>query len=397
MPVASGGNNGSGEGNTVKTKKKVPRHSKTSSSTTSHFDQNAQLLEAIGQGKSRVVRRLLDSRADPNYQGGPNKACPLMQACEIKDDAVRESIFELLLNKGADLNLQDVSGQTVLMKAILNGIPEVTRLIKLGADVRLEDIDGNLALNHAAEAGDTEWTHLLVREGKRKGAHIDHQNLQGNTPLLLATHEGHLAVAKVLVESGASASKRDLEHFMTPLEWMKLSGCYAAHELEFLGPSSKKKDFYRRERMKKGIKTLTDYLPTIEDSGPDSPNVFTLPQPDAFHGQFPVLPGNTDAAEEPSLKSMFDVPTSQRQQQQQPHSLLARRRSSISFPAVSKVKTDLYNSSYLSRRKSMLLKNSMSEGYHSGALAPLGSAPPKQTHPLSARERSSRLPPINKS
>ena len=402
MPVASGSSEVGEMGHTGKAKKKHTRHSKAGSSTTSHFDHNAQLLEAISQGKPRVVRRLLDSRADPNYQGGPKMMSPLMQACEIKEEAARESIIELLLSKGADVNLQDISGQTALMKAILNGIPEASRLIKLGADVQLEDVDGNIALNYAAEMGDAEWTHMLTREGKKKGVHIDHQNLHGLTPLLLAAREGHLVVAKVLVEGGASLSKRDLEHFMTALEWMKLTGCYSAHELEFLNPTSRKRNYYRRERMKKGIKTLADFLPSIE-GGADSPNVFTMPQPQEAAFLFPKLSNKAVSSvteEQQPLKSMFDFSLSKGHQQQSTASTHGntQRRNSISFPAVSSVKTDLYTSSYLSRRKSMLLKNSFSDGYHMGALAPISSSDPTPIYQQdsTAPAKTSRLPPINK-
>lgn len=390
MNVVSGGDGRAA----AKTKKKASRRVKAA---TSHLDQNSQLMEAIAQAKPRVVRRLLDSRADPNYQGaGPKMLSPLMLACEIKEEEARESIFELLLNKGADINLQDASRQTLLMKAIINGLPSVSKFLKLGADVRTEDIDGNIALSYAAEAGDAEWTHVLVREGKRKGGpHIDHQNLHGLTPLLLAAREGHLVAARVLVEGGASLSKRDLDHFMTALDWMKLTGCYPAQELEFLNPSSRKRDFYRRERMKKGIKTLADYLPTVEESGaPDSPNVFTMQQPEAASAfQFPRLASHNVIAEEPPTKSMFDFSIPKKPLITHGSEM---RRNSISFPTVSSVKTDLYKSSYLSRRKSLVLKNSLSDGYHSGALAPISSTATTSSKHDIAPAKGKRLPPINK-
>lgn len=394
MPVANNGDDGDGRA-AGKAKKKASRRVKAGPSITSHLDHNTQLMEAIAQAKPRLVRRLLDTRADPNHQAGAKMLSPLMLACEIKEEAARESIFELLLNKGADINLQDASRQTVLMKVIINGLTNVGKLLKLGADVRVEDVDGNVALSYAAEAGDAEWVHVLVREGKRRGVHIDHQNLHGLTPLLLAAREGHLAAARVLVEGGASSSKRDLDHFMTALEWMKLTGCYPAQELEFLNPSSRKRDFYRRERMKKGIKTLADFLPTVEEGGAaDSPNVFALQQPEASHFQFPTMPSNL-TAEEPTMKSMFDIPISKKQPGPSLTQGSQRRINSISFPTVSSVKTDLYKSSYLSRRKSLLLKNSLSDGYHSGALASLGSTATSGKD-ISPAAKGNRLPPINK-
>lgn len=402
------------EGDTRKAKKKAPRHAKAapSSSISSHLDHNSQLLGAIAQGKPRLVRRLLDTRADPNYQGGPSMVPPLMLACDLRDEDSREIILDLLLSKGADANLKDASGKTALMKAVINDTPAVSKLLKHGADVSIVDRDGNVALNYAAEVGNTEHVRLLVKEGKKRRLDLDHQNLHGLTPLLLAAQEGHLDTARILAEGGASLSKRDLEHFMTAHDWMKLSGCFPAHQLEFLSPSGKRRNFYRQERRKKGIKTLADYLPTLdENGGTDSPNVFTVQQPDHNPFQFPILQtqANTSssiytrpiASAGVPMKSMFDIPTSKKQASL--HNGLGindKRRNSISFPSVSSVKTDLYKSSYLTRRKSLLLKNTLSEGYHSGALTPLAaSTKPQATPPTNRQEvssiKNSKLPPIN--
>ena len=400
------------EGPTVRQKKKAGRQAKAASSVTStHLNPNSQLLDAIAQGKPRLVRRLLDSRADPNYQGGPNMVPPLMLACEVREEEAREAIVDLLLSRGADMNLQDTAGKTALMKAVLLETAAVmSKLLQHGADVTLVDVDGNIALSHAAEMGDADCVKKLVREGKRKSLHPDHQNLHGLTPLLLAAREGHLEVASILVEAGASLSKRDLDHFMTAQDWMKLSTCYSAQELQFLSPSGKKKKFYQQERMKKGIKTLADFLPKVDESGgTHSPNVFTVS--DHHPLQFPTLqgPSVTSAATEDPIKSMFYVPAKRNnhvptlhQLKEPQHPLVeanSKRRNSISFPSISSVKTDLYNSSYLSRRKSLVLKNSLSDGYHSGALAPLTDStnpPLQQTHSKDIPSKTTRLPPINK-
>ena len=398
MPVPGPTNNnnssstgGGGEGHAPKTKRKTSRHVKGNS----YLDHNTQLLEAIGQGKPRSVRRLLDAKADPNYQAGPKRLSPLMLACEIKQEETRQSIIELLLGKGAAINLQDVSGQTVLMKALLDGLTTASTFLRVGVNVCLEDMDGNTALNYAAEMGHVEHMHTILQLGRKNHLNVDHQNLHGLTPLLLAAREGHLEAAKVLVEAGASLSKRDLEHFMTAQDWMKLSGCYSDHDLQFLVPSSKKKDFYRQERMKRGIKTLADYFP-ITNEGTESPNVFTMRKSDRGQAQatsafqFPSLSSSITA--EPQARSMFETSLPKKHSSSvPPHSNNQQRRGSISFPAVSSVKTDLYKSSYLSRRKSIL-----SDGYHTGALAPISQAIPstRKTDPSSAKK--TKLPPISK-
>lgn len=398
MPVL-GDSNDSKEGSKGR-KKKVSHHRYHAPSTSSHLDHNAQLLEAITQAKPRLVRRLLCSKSDPNYQGGAKMMSPLMLACEITDEDTRESIIELLLGKNAIIDLQDTSGQTAIMKAVLiNDITTVRNFLKHGGDIMIEDADANSSLSYSAEMGCTECLRILVEEGKRrKNFNIDHQNLQGLTPLLLAAREGHLEAVKVLVEGGASLSMRDLEHFMNAQEWMKLSGCFSALELEFLNPSSKKKNYYRQERMKRGIKTLADYLPTLnENGGTDSPNVFAMHQPEASGSsafQFPQLQSEAIlSSADPPLKSMFsfDAPVASKKQSS-PLTVTGYGRKT--FPSVSSVKTDLYKSSYLSRRKSILLKNSSSSGYHSGALAPLSDTA-SDKRDISGM-KTTRLPPINK-
>ncbi len=368
--------------------------------TASHFDQSTHLLEAVSQGKIRVVRRLLNSKTDPNYQGGAQQVSPLMVACELEEEEVREGIMDLLLtHKETNVNLQDCSGKTALMRAAVRpDLTTLTRLVECGADLELTDSAGNIALSLAAEVGSEECVRALVRVGGKRGVAIDHQNLQGVTPLLMAAQEGHLEVCRVLVQGGSSLTKRDLEHFMKPLDWMEQWGYHTSQELEFLRPSGKKKDYYREQRMKKGIKSLTDYLtsPVENLDGTHSPNVFMMrrnvPAPHSVSLQFPVLNGDTGGVT-PS-KSMFDVPVSTEKKlvpppQNKDFPLSERRRVSVSFPSVASVKTDLYKSSYLTKRE--MRRNSVSDGYHKGALDPL--APP--TNP-SQQFSSTRLPPINK-
>lgn len=394
------------------TKKKGGRHKAAGSSQSSHLDLNPQLLDAVARSKVRVVRRLLlDPKVNPNYQGGEKQLTPLMLACEESDEDTRTVMLDLLLSKGVDVNLQDLWGQTALMKAVLaEDLTAVQMLLKHGADMKIADRDGNIALSYAVEVGDTECIEMLVKEGKKCGPNVDHQNLRGLTPLLIAAKDGNLEAARVLVKGGASLSKRDLEHFMNPLEWMKLCDCFSAEELDFLNPSGKKKNFYRQHRKKKGIKTLTDFFPTLED-GSNSPNVFSmqrneLPGNSRQSFQFPRLHGpDADQEDCAQAKSMFDIPRASSKKQITSPSLSSttttaclgdRRRRSISFQSVSSVKTDLYKSSYLTRRQSLLLKNAQSEGYHSGALAPIATITDTQSNGDFPSSKTSRLPPIKK-
>ncbi len=290
-------------------------------------------------------------------------------------------------------------------------------LLQCKCSVQLLDADGNNALYYAAIRGNDVLVRTLVGVFKRQGADIDQQNVQGLTPLLAACQEGHLEVARILVlEGGASPTIRDLDQFMTAEEWMKVSGFHSEDKLAFLSPSIQKKMLYRRQRQMKGIRTLTDYIATNELlDGSKSPNVFSLRRnsiddndrlPDLTSSQpaksmFGSLPG--------SGNSMFSVPQAVTKATRTPGYALgrpvpAKPPSHNSKTAFFTTKSDLYSSSYLSRRKSFLSKNPRGGCYHSGALEPL-EGPRSTTDNLietgkgsnrGTRKKHDLLPPIKR-
>ena len=400
----------------------------------SHVDINAQLFEAIKQEKPRVVKRLLDSRVSPNTQGVQNQT-PLILACTIQDDRVRKTIVDLLLKKGADVNQQTASGQNAMINAILlDNMDTVSTLLEHGCDINLVDCDGNNALCYAAMVGNQNIVRKLVQESLRKKMEIDHQNMRGLTALLIACQEGHLEAARTLViEGGASTTIRDLENFMNAHDWMKVKAFYTPQELTFLLPSRRRKYCYHNQQ-KKGIKTLTDYLPTSDrhEDHESPPNVFTVRRKSLEEDKF-VLPRLGDLqltksastialAPQPSSlsgpssmsmfnlprRSMFDVAEPKKSHRASTYSSVAPIPRPVSIPNVplSNVKTDVYHSSYLDRRKSFLSKNRKYEYYHCGALEPIGFDPNEKISKLatvqhvsnstSDSKKHNSLPPLER-
>ena len=364
------------------TKKHSKKHKSTKHvKTLTHVNHETHLLEAVTQGKLRVIKRLLDSRANPNHTNEHGQT-PLMLACTIADEGSRRDVVDLLLRRGADTNMQDLRGRSALMSAVQLEDEEMTQcLLDHRCSVELADCDGNNALYYAAVRGNDVLVRKLVIAFKRQRAEIDHQNVQGLTPLLAACQEGHLEVARILViEGGASPTKRDLDQFMTAQEWMRLSGFYSEDTLSFLSPSLQRKSLYRKQRKMKGIRTLTDYLSSsdsVEDSDHDSPNVFSMRQDSLDEEHLPDLVASQPTSMFGALtagKSMFDKPRSTVATRTPGYALghpIPAKPPSHSKTAFLTPKSDLYSSSYLSKRKSFLSKNPRSGFYHSGALEPL--------------------------
>jgi ankyrin repeat protein len=76
--------------------------------------------------------------------------------------------LRLLLEHGADINLQDETGLTPLQWASFNGALEVVRLLlEHGADVEATNKQGKTALQEAAQEGHDQVLKLLREHGAK--------------------------------------------------------------------------------------------------------------------------------------------------------------------------------------------------------------------------------------
>ena len=222
---------------------------------------------------------------------------------------------------------------------------------------------------------------MVVQVAKQKGCDVDHRNMKGLTPLLLACRNGHLSTARILVqEGGASPSIRDLDNFMTAAELIQKSGHYLESDLKFLYPVSRKKSYYRHQREERGMKTLSDYL-----SGPSSTsNTFTVNTTERDSGRLlPPISPSPHPPPSPS-SSMFDVPshpptssvsTAFRKKSLVP---LAHRKPLANAPKLSfsrDFRADLYCSRSLKKRHLYVSPNRLSNCYHAGSLEPIAGDP----------------------
>lgn len=130
-------------------------------------------------------------------------APPLVQA--IEDGADAEAL-EALLADGASLEEADGMGMTPLMAAGAYGTPAlVSFLLDRGADAKAKDIDGWDAFCWAAYANpDPEVLAVLLPYGNVLAGDVD-----GDTPLLLATMHNTPAVVDRLLSYGSDRLVRD--------------------------------------------------------------------------------------------------------------------------------------------------------------------------------------------
>jgi ankyrin repeat protein len=142
-------------------------------------------------GNPDIVRLLIEHGADVNAVAHFNWTALMVASAKGHDSVIR-----LLLENGANANAADVYGWTPLMRAVhTNRYAAVAAFLEIG-DVRLDAVDetGATALHHAAAEGHLEIARILLD----KGAPVSAENSQGLTPMAVARRQEHEEMVRLL-------------------------------------------------------------------------------------------------------------------------------------------------------------------------------------------------------
>ena len=142
-----------------------------------------------------VIEKLLDDGADINMT---------MQRTSLHAAAANGNleIVELLIERGADVNLQDIHGRVPMFVALAEHQPEIARqLAEAGTDPHIRTLDGSTLLIEAARAEDVE----LVRWALDRGTDVNAIRPDKNnaTALIIAARKGNPEIVGMLLAGGA--------------------------------------------------------------------------------------------------------------------------------------------------------------------------------------------------
>ena len=120
----------------------------------------------------------------------------------------RVKVARMLLEAGADKDMQDVDEDTALICAARNGhLETVQLLLEAGAHKDLHNHSGCTALMCAASYGHVHIVRLLLEAGANKDFGFRER------ALIAAASKGYIAVVRLLVEAGADKDKQDRARF----------------------------------------------------------------------------------------------------------------------------------------------------------------------------------------
>jgi uncharacterized protein len=142
----------------------------------------AHLISAACDGNTDNVMKLLTLGANVNATNGLGYSALInVEACKGKEEPTRVQLVELLIAKGASVNLRSSDGTSALMYAARNGDTQaVNALLTNGATVDAADNQGETALMKAAASSCNEET---VRALLSAGADLSARDHKGRNAL----------------------------------------------------------------------------------------------------------------------------------------------------------------------------------------------------------------------
>ena len=197
----------------------------TTKAAPSAIELQQQIYHAAIQNEIEVLRTLLQQGGDPNARVAPGKEDAWMLQGRPNDDPApplfvtacrfgnaTTAVIDLLLAKGADVNIADANGVTPLMAASeLDWEPSITLLLEHGAKTQAKDRDGKTALMYAMGNRGLGTAAKLLE----KGAEINASDKAGRTPLMRAitqaVHDPVLLYGEDVIKKEKEARARYLE------------------------------------------------------------------------------------------------------------------------------------------------------------------------------------------
>lgn len=191
------------------------------------YDGLTPLISAIINHNTDMTRLLLEHNANANL-GDNDGWTPLMIAIannENKAPKDNRDIIKLLIENKADISQPNDSGYTPMIICAMNGEMDIMKmLVEKNASVNEKDKEDITVFAHAVmfagrnlKSKEINLKYEMIDFLIEKGANIHYSNINNQSALFLAAHNGYLDMVKYCVEHGISYTQRDVNG-ISPME-----------------------------------------------------------------------------------------------------------------------------------------------------------------------------------
>ena len=165
-----------------------PESSKMMRADINHQNKHGKTTLMYNRCSPGNVKFLLEKGADPNIQDYHGKT--------VLTYTDKLETLEVLLKGGVDVNFRNKHGMTSMMYFCIRGDSKhVNMMLASMADVNLQDMYGNTALIHVVSTKYTKIARILLRV---KGIDVNIRNKSGETALMVAQSRGMGKTEKLL-------------------------------------------------------------------------------------------------------------------------------------------------------------------------------------------------------
>lgn len=189
---------------------------------------NEQLFQAVKQGDTNFVKKLIENGANINAQNSNGQTATMIAT--YHNDV---KTAKVLIEAGADVNIRDQMKNNPFLYAGAEGLIDILKLtIKAGADPTITNRYGGTALIPASEHGYVAVVNELLNNTK---IDVNHINNLGWTALLEAIflndgNEKQQQTIQLLIDNGADVNLTDREN-VSPLQHARERGFKEIEEI----------------------------------------------------------------------------------------------------------------------------------------------------------------------
>ncbi|XP_064622063.1 serine/threonine-protein phosphatase 6 regulatory ankyrin repeat subunit A-like isoform X2 [Lineus longissimus] len=245
------------------------------------MDPNQELLKYSHAGNPVDLKAFLEENYETvsvNFRDGDDEATPLITLVQggrklsSEQDEDLCACCRILVDHGADVNLQDHIGRTALHWAVFYHKPAlVSEILQAGFDAHLTDKEGNNVLHFAIRMGAQEVISAIVKHSPKEL--LSSTNKGGLPPLIYAVTLGNLEICEKLIKCGidvdqveTNKTKRTALHYCLSQNQEELFCLLLRHGAQANKPDYRKSVIQRslQNNNQKFFHLLLDFCP-MED------------------------------------------------------------------------------------------------------------------------------------